>query len=69
MTNKEKEMQDKINDLQGQLLKKTDGIGKSQHLEYLQQRLEETMIEAKRHFQNYISVRNMYNNFLESRLN
>lgn len=32
-------------------------------------RLEETMTEAKRHFSNYIAVRNMYNSFLESRLN
>jgi hypothetical protein len=27
------------------------------------------MGEAKRHFNNYIQVRNMYNQFLESRLN
>ena len=42
---------------------------KGQHLEYLQKRIEETMGEAKRHFNNYIQVRNMYNQFLESRLN
>ena len=55
MTAREKEMQDKINDLQKLLLKKTEGKG--QHLEYLQDRLEETMAEAKRHFNNYIQVR------------
>ena len=76
MTAREKEMQDRINDLQKLLLKKTEGKG--QHLEYLQERLEETMAEAKRHFNNYIQVRyvipalihrNMHTAFLESRLN
>ena len=69
MANKEKEMQERINELQSQLLKKTESISKSSHLEYLNLRLEETMNEAKRHFSNYISVRDTYNAFLESRLN
>ena len=57
MTNRENEMQDRINELQSLLLKKTETIGKANHFEYLQLRLEETMTEAKRHFSNYISVR------------
>jgi hypothetical protein len=46
----------------------------------MKQRLEETMNEAKRHFNNYINARylivkfnslfrNLYNTFMESRLN
>ena len=50
-------MQERINELQNLLLKKTEAIGKGSHLEYLQLRLEETMVEAKRHFANYITVR------------
>ena len=69
MTQKEKDMHERFNDLQQQILKKTEGVTKSTHIEYLQTRLEETMNEAKRHFQNYISARNNHNSFLESRLN
>jgi hypothetical protein len=50
------------------VLKNSEGIDKSLHLEYLQHRLEETMAEAKRHFSNYLAMNNMYNEFLESRL-
>lgn len=39
------------------------------HLSYLKLRLDETMNEAKRHFQNYINLRNSFNQFLESKFN
>lgn len=57
MTSKEKEMQERFNELQQSILKKNEGITKSSHIEYLQLRLEETLNEAKRHFSNYISAR------------
>ena len=57
MTNKEKEMQERFNELQQSIIKKNEGITKSSHIEYLQLRLEETLNEAKRHFSNYISAR------------
>lgn len=69
MVNKEKEYQERINDLHTQILKKTEVMGKSSHQEYLQTRLEETLAEAKRHFANYINARNTLNSFMESRLN
>ena len=34
---------------------------------YLQKRLQDTMDENKRYFENYVQVRNMYNDLLESR--
>jgi hypothetical protein len=43
-------MYERFNELQQQVLKKTEGVTKSTHIEYLQLRLEETMNEAKRHF-------------------
>jgi hypothetical protein len=66
---KETEYQDRINELHQQLLKKTEVLGKSNHLEYLQIRMEETMTEAKRHFANYINARDTLTTFMESRLN
>eukprot|EP00347_Sterkiella_histriomuscorum_P014967 403358818 len=81
-TQKESELQFKINELQLQLLEKTDTSKDQNHLQYLRMRLEETMNEAKRHFNNYIQLRlvnfimqlniqfrNTQNQFLESRLN
>ena len=37
--------------------------------DYMELRLNETMAEAKRHYQSYIDIRNQYNNFIEGRIN
>ena len=34
----------------------------------MKQRLEETLNEARRHFNNYIKIRNQFNKFLETKL-
>jgi hypothetical protein len=38
-------------------------------LETTELRLEETMKESKRHHNNYVELRNQFNNFLEGRIN
>lgn len=55
------ELQDKITLIQSS---KPDSV--KDHLEL---RLQETLEEAKRHYQNYTSMRDEHNRFLESRLN
>jgi hypothetical protein len=37
--------------------------------EHLELRLQETLEEAKRHHNSYISIRDQYNNFIEGRVN
>jgi hypothetical protein len=32
-------------------------------------RLNETLAEAKRHYQSFVDIRNQYNNFIEGRIN
>ncbi|CDW85846.1 UNKNOWN [Stylonychia lemnae] len=69
LVEKENEAQLKLNELQLQLINKASSSKNDNHLQYLKLRLDETMNEAKRHFTNYIQVRNSFNSFLESRLN
>lgn len=38
-------------------------------MEHLEIRLKETLEEAKRHYQSYISIRDQYNVFIEGRVN
>lgn len=38
-------------------------------MKVLSKRLEEVQLESKRHFDNYVSVRNQLNELLEGRLN
>ena len=35
--------------------------------QYLHKRLNDTLEESKRHFDNYVQVRNLYNNLLEEK--
>lgn len=37
--------------------------------EYMEARLQETLSEAKRHYQSYLDIRDQYNSFLQGRIN
>ena len=37
--------------------------------EYMELRLQETLAEAKRHYQSYVDIREQYNSFVSGRIN
>ena len=37
--------------------------------EYMELRLQETLAEAKRHYQSYVDIREQYNQFVSGRIN
>ena len=45
---------------------KADGSGNSSYKEFMLMRLEVSQAESKRHFENYVKIRNQLNSLLEN---